>query len=165
MLHWGKTILLAYIGISALYVAVWLLLSGFFTPLLLTFGAVSCLFVLWIAHRMQLLNDDLPSFGLLLRYLAYLPWLLIEIAKSNWRVITCILSPQLPISPTVLRIDNDQNSDLARVIHANSITLTPGTVTMRVEDNYFEVHALTLETAEDLQQGAIDRRVSRLEGQ
>ena len=75
-----------------------------------------------------------------------------------------ILSPRLPISPRVIRVKAGQQSDLARVIYANSITLTPGTVSLSLEGDEIEVHALTREAAEELESGKMDRRVTRTEG-
>ena len=153
-----------YFSFSILCVATWLLLSGYFTnPLLLSLGAVSCVFVIWVTQRMGLLDEDLPNYGLIIRFFAYLPWLIAEITKSNIDVIKRILNPQLPISPILFRVKASQQSDLARVIFANSITLTPGTVAIMVEDDYIEVHALSREGAEGLSSGEMDRRVTRLE--
>ena len=154
-----------YTGISILCVAVWLLLSGYFTnSLLLSLGAASCAIVIWLAQRMGILDEDLPSFGLILRFFAYIPWLIVEISKSNIDVIKRILHPRLPISPTLFRVEASQTSDLTRVIFANSITLTPGTVAIRVEDNHIEVHALSQEGADGLSDGSMNERVCRLEG-
>ena len=113
---------------------------------------------------MSILDDDLPNLGLLFRFTAYLPWIFGEIAKANIDVIKRILNSQLPISPTLIRVRCSQKSDLGRVIFANSITLTPGTVSIRVENDYIEVHALSRETAEELASGVMDRRVSQVEG-
>ncbi|MCB1809483.1 MAG: Na+/H+ antiporter subunit E, partial [Candidatus Competibacteraceae bacterium] len=72
-----------YIGISILCAVIWLLLSGIYTPFLLSLGVLSCGLVVWLAQRMGLLDDDVPNIGLLLRFFAYLPWLIGEIAKAN----------------------------------------------------------------------------------
>ena len=144
--------------------AVWLLLSGLFKPLLLALGLLSCVLAVWVARRMGLLQDDTIAPPQALRFLLYLPWLLVEIAKSNVDVIRRILSPDLPISPELFRLQISQQSDLGRVLFANSITLTPGTVAIQVEDHHIEVHALTTATADALRQGEMDRRVKRVEG-
>ena len=90
-------------------------------------------------------------------------WLLRQIVKANLAVTKIILSPRLPISPTVVRVRAGQKSDLAKVIYANSITLTPGTVSINLDDDHIEVHALTTRMAADLQTSEMERRVSRLE--
>ena len=84
--------------------------------------------------------------------------------KSNLAVARLILTPTLSISPTVIRVTATQQTDLGRVVYANSITLTPGTVSMSLDDDQITVHALTREMAENLQTGEMDHRVTRLEG-
>jgi len=86
-----------------------------------------------------------------------------EIFISNIYVCRLILSPAMPISPTVIALRSSQSSDLARVIFANSITLTPGTVTIDVDGDITEVHAITEEAATSLLQGSMDSKVTALE--
>src|SRR3546814_8150937 len=96
--------------------------------------------------------------------LTYWPWLLLEIVKSNIDVARRILDPALPISPTMIRVKASQKTELGRVIYANSITLTPGTVSVQLADGTIEVHSLTAEGAESLEEGEMDRRVTAMEG-
>lgn len=153
------------ISLGGLCGVIWLLLSGYFTnPLLLTLGVASCLLVVFIIRRMTLLDDDLPSLQVTLRTIAYIPWLLWEIVKANLDVAKRILHPNLPISPTIFHVKTSQRSDLGKVIYANSITLTPGTVSIYVDTDTIEVHALSQAAANELMAGAMDRRVSRVEG-
>lgn len=153
------------IGLGIFCFAIWLLLSGYFdNTLLLALGVVSCLLVVYIAHRMRLFDQDNPSVSFILRGLLYLPWLLMEIVKSNIDVTRRILAPDLPISPSIFRVKTSQRSDLGKVLYANSITLTPGTVSITVENDEIEVHALTREAAQSLENGEMDRRVSWVEG-
>ena len=93
----------------------------------------------------------------------YWCWLLKEIFISNIYVCRLILDPAMPISPTVIALRSSQSSDLARVIFANSITLTPGTVTIDVDGDITEVHAITEEAATSLLQGSMDNKVTALE--
>ena len=86
-----------------------------------------------------------------------------EIVLSNLAVARVILDPKLPIHPRILRVPAGQRSDLGQVIYANSITLTPGTVTLDVRDGHMLVHALTTESAKGLLTGEMDRRVAQLE--
>ncbi|MDP6037346.1 MAG: Na+/H+ antiporter subunit E, partial [Candidatus Latescibacteria bacterium] len=74
-----------------------------------------------------------------------------------------VLSPGLPISPRVVRVVATQKTDLCRVIYANSITLTPGTVSLVLDGEEIVVHALTKEAADDVESGDMDRRVTGLE--
>ncbi len=142
----------------------WLLLSGLYTPLLLTFGAVSSVFVAWIARRMGLLTPEPGSAWLRpVRCLAYMPWLAWQVAKANVDVALRILVPSKGISPRVLRVASTQASDLARALYANSITLTPGTISIDVGKDAITVHALSREGAQDLARGEMGERVSALE--
>jgi multicomponent Na+:H+ antiporter subunit E len=95
--------------------------------------------------------------------LTYWPWLIKEIVKSAWDVSRIIMHPRLPISPTLLSVKSTQKSDLGRTIFANSITLTPGTISVRVGRGEILVHALTAQTARGLSEGEMDRRVTELE--
>jgi multicomponent Na+:H+ antiporter subunit E len=142
----------------------WLLLSGLYAPLLLILGAVSSVFVAWIAQRMGLLAPEPGSVWLRpLRCLAYMPWLAWQIAKAYVDVALRILVPSKGISPRVLRVPSTQASDLARALYANSITLTPGTISIDVGGDEITVHALSREGAEDLAGGEMGERVSALE--
>ena len=142
----------------------WLLFSGLFTPLLLALGALSSIFVAWLAQRMGLLAPEADSTWLRpLRCLAYLPWFAWQVAKANADVVLRILVPSKGISPRVLRVATTQASDLARSVYANSITLTPGTIAIDVSGEVITVHALSREGAEDLASGEMDTRVSALE--
>ena len=142
----------------------WLLLSGHYTALLLTLGLASVILVVYIALRMEVVDREGHPVHLKPRAtLGYWMWLLKEIILSNIDVCKRILSPSLPISPTRMSIRCSQTTDLGRVIFANSITLTPGTVSMSVDNDYIDVHALTVHGAEQLADGEMDRRICALE--
>lgn len=144
--------------------AFWVLLSGFFTPFLLTAGLGCALLIVWfVDRRMKVLDLEGHPTHLSVRALAYWPWLLWEIVKSGWDVTKRILHPRLPISPCLLRVPTSQKSDVGRVIYANSITLTPGTISLELSDGEILVHALTREGAEGLESGDMDRRASVFE--
>ena len=95
---------------------------------------------------------------------SYWPWLMLEIAKSAWSVTRIILDPRLPISPTLVRFNPGQRTDLGLVVHANSITLTPGTLTIEAGAYEFLVHGLTREGAQGCVASEMDRRVTAFEG-
>lgn len=142
----------------------WVLLSGMFTPFLLTAGIGSALAVLLFARRMDLVDHEGHPIHLAWRALfSYWPWLAWEIVKSAWDVTKRILNPRLPISPTLAEFAPSQRTDMGLVIHANSITLTPGTIAVEVEHGRFLVHALTREGAAGLAGSEMDRRCSALE--
>lgn len=142
----------------------WFLWSGHTEPLLLAFGVFSVGIVTLLASRMNVIDEESEPYELGLRPLLYVPWLLWEIAKANLHVARVILTPSLPVHPRLLRIRATQKSNLGRVILANSITLTPGTVTLDVRDGTLLVHALTPKSADGLLSGDMDRRVTWLEG-
>ncbi|HJP32479.1 MAG TPA: Na+/H+ antiporter subunit E [Candidatus Latescibacteria bacterium] len=144
--------------------AVWLLWSGIYEPLILGLGVVSCLLVVLICRPMNLFDEEGVPFHIAIGLITYIPWLTLAIVKSNIDVALRILNPRLPISPRLIRARAGQQSELGRVVYANSITLTPGTVTCQVDGDEFVVHALTREAADEVTEGAMDRRVSDLEG-
>lgn len=146
----------------AILFGLWLILSGHYSPLLLGIGVVSAVFVVIITIRMRAEDTDTMRYSR--RGLRYLPWLALEVIKANLDVARRILSPRMDISPRMFRLKASQRTDLGKVIYANSITLTPGTVTVDVSGDEFLVHALTREAADALAGGEMDRRVLELEG-
>lgn len=152
------------ISLALVLFALWLLLSGHYVPLLIGLGALSVLLVVTIALRMDVVDREGHPIHLSPKALLYWPWLAWEIVKANLDVARRILDPRLPISPIVIRLKASQKSDLGRVIYANSITLTPGTVSIDIDGEHIEVHALTREAAQALRTGDMDRRVTRFEG-
>ena len=144
---------------------VWVLLSGILSPLLLGFGLASSLAVAWLAARADRRDGEPIPFALRLGRLArYLLWLAWEIVKANVDVSRRILSPSLPIAPAVRWLPASQHSELGRVVYADSITLTPGTLSIDLTDEWVEVHALNEESLDALARGLdMDDRVSRLE--
>lgn len=142
----------------------WVLLSGYFTAFLLSAGFGCALAVVWFSRRMDLVDREGHPIHLGWRLAFYWPWLFKEIVKSAWSVTWIILHPKLPISPELVRFRPSQKTDVGRVTHANSITLTPGTITVDVDRGEFLVHALTAEGAEGIRSGEMDRKVSIFEG-
>ena len=152
------------LSLGTVLVGLWLLLSGHYTFFLLTLGVASIVLVLVIALRMDVVDQEGHPVHLTFTALLYWPWLGWQIVKANIDVARRILAPGLPISPTVVKVKASQKSEVGKVMYANSITLTPGTISMRLEGDEIEVHALTREAAEELLQGEMDRRVSAVEG-
>lgn len=143
--------------------SVWLLLSGHYNATLMTYGVLSCAGVVALVAHLGILDGEALPVHLGIRPLFYAPWLLKEIVLSNLSVARVILDPRLPIHPRILKIDAGQKTKVGQVIYANSITLTPGTVTLDVRNGQFLVHALTTDSAEGLLSGEMDRRVTHLE--
>jgi multicomponent Na+:H+ antiporter subunit E len=113
---------------------------------------------------MQVLDPEGQPLQLVPRTLSYWPWLLVEVLKSGWDVSRIIVDPRLPISPTLVRFKPSQRTTVGLVTHANSITLTPGTLTVSAEADEFVVHALTRAGAEGTLSGEMDARVRAYEG-
>lgn len=151
---------------AALLVALavlWMLLSGYFKPLLLGLGVASCVGVTWLSARLRVVDREGFAMEWLLPLLRYLPWLLWQIVLSNIDVARRILTRQPAISPTMVTVTPQQRTDLGRVMFANSITLTPGTLSILVDENRILVHALSRSGGEDLLEGAMNRRVAAME--
>jgi multicomponent Na+:H+ antiporter subunit E len=151
------------ISLILVLAATWLLLSGHYEPLILVFGLVSILLATFIVRRMAVVDIEGHPIQILLQAMPYWFWLGIEVFKANLEVAKRILSPELDISPCIVTVEASQPSELGQVIYANSITLTPGTISLRVYDGKIEVHALTEGAAEELRAGEMDRRVSAIE--
>ena len=133
--------------------SLWLLMSGLYKILLIAFGISSVLLVMLFLHRMNIKDGyELKPNIWPMRTVKYLGWLLVEIMKSNWAVVKILLSKELRINQKFIEITFSQKSDLAKVMFANSITLTPGTVTVETDEKGFLVHVLnrTKTTEEDL---------------
>lgn len=120
----------------------WLTLSGYFIPLILIFGAISIAIVVWICARMRILDVETVPYMSLPKTLSYFIWLFAEIVKANMQVIKAVLSPDLEVSPTLVKIPLNSDEDIAETMFANSITLTPGTVSVDMQPDYILVHAL-----------------------
>ena len=143
--------------------AFWLLNSGHNTVFMLSLGAISIAFVVYIAHRMDVVDHEAQPLHLTLKLPGYYAWLIKEIILANLLVVKHIWLGNKTISPTMVTIKASQKTDIGKVIYANSITLTPGTVTVNLEGDQFMVHALLRESIVELEAGEMDRRVTRLE--
>ena len=156
--------LLTGAGLAVALFAFWLALSGMFTPFLVAAGVGTSIAVAAIALRMQVADPEGFPVRFSVALVTYWPWLLKEILVSGWRVARVVLDPRLPVAPAMVRFRPSQRTTVGLATHANSITLTPGTITVEARADEFVVHALTREAAEGLEGSAMDRRVQRLEG-
>ena len=158
--HWLSHI----VSLTILLTVLWLLLSGHYTPFILSLGAASIALTLFISIRMDLLDyEGLPFHIALKTTTRYWPWLIKEIVVANIDVIKRILSPKLDISPTLFTVKTSEATDLGVVIYANSITLTPGTVSVDLSPGEILVHALSQDGADGVLNGEMDRRCADLE--
>ena len=149
---------------STFMVALWLMLSGIYKPMLIGFGIVSVALVMVIVRRMDQVDGDHVRISIKpIQFFFYLFWLFIEIAKSNWRVTKIILARAMPIRQNLFEVPYTQTSDLGQVIFANSITLTPGTLTIETETGDFLIHALSYDPTDMDALADMDRRVTGIE--
>jgi multicomponent Na+:H+ antiporter subunit E len=155
--------LLRSVGLGLILFGFWLALSGHYTPLILSFGVASCVLVVYVARRMDVVDHEGVPFHVAGSFLLYLPWLLKEVFVANVQVAKLILDPKLPISPRMVVFHGTQQTDLGRAIYANSITLTPGTITTGVEGQEFQIHALSGADLETDEEQEMDIRCTRVE--
>jgi len=156
--------LATFIALSAL----WIVLSGKFDPLHLILGLLSCALVAYISSDL-LFPEGRPEHLLLsvYRFLKYVPWLLYQIWLANLHVLYLTFHPRMMelIDPHIIRFQSKLSKDLSLVTFANSITLTPGTITVSVSvDGDFKVHAIDKLSAEALP-GEMEERVARAFGE
>jgi len=155
--------MLYVLTLSTLLSIFWLINSGHYTPLLLFFMVVSVLFVSLLCKRMDLVDGESQPLGPTFTFPVYLLWLIKEVVVTNIAVATCVWKGNDTISPRVFKVTADQKTDLGKVIYANSITLTPGTLSIDLEDDVITIHALNDDFASDLLTGEMNRRVCRVE--
>ena len=146
-----------------IWMAAWLLWSGLYKPLLIALGILSCLLTLIIARRMGFFAPTAFSLHLIPRLLTFWAWLGKELVKSNLEVARIVLSPKMPISPTLVNLKAMPRGQVSQAILGNAITLTPGTVTLDDHEGELIVHCLTREGAEALRHGEMNSRVAAVE--
>jgi len=157
--------LLRTLGLSIVLAGIWMLLSGFFEPLLLGLGAVSVALCVYIAHRMEVVDHEGLPIHIGASALLYWPWLWLEIAKSTWDTILVILFPAGRLKPVCFDASASQLDELGQTTYANSIILTPGTVTLEIKDSVFLIHALNDSFKEGVTNGLMDAKVTRMMGE
>jgi multicomponent Na+:H+ antiporter subunit E len=153
-----------WVSLAVVLFLFWLALSGHYTPFLMAAGAASAILCAIVAARLRIADAEGHAIHLAWSALTYFPWLAWEIAKSAWAVTKLILHPGLPISPTMTKVVASQRTTVGVATYANSITLTPGTITTDVKGNQLTVHALVRDGAMDLEGGGMDARVTQFEG-
>lgn len=138
-----EQLVLSYIfGLIFALALFWLGLSGHFDPLPLSLGAGSILIAVILAARLGILDQEGAPYFTIFGVLLYLPWLLKEIVRANMMVVRACLKADLDINPALVKVKTKCTTDLAKTLFANSITLTPGTVTVEVERDRLLIHAL-----------------------
>lgn len=144
--------------------ALWLLMSGIFNPLIIGLGIASSILAVYVEKRMNAIDNHRLQLNVsLIRMLKYFAWLHVEIAKSNWAVTKLIVSPRIKLRQNLFEVPYTQKSDFCEAMFANSITLTPGTITVEVESDHFLVHALAYSDDDNDSLAEMDRRVTAIE--
>jgi multicomponent Na+:H+ antiporter subunit E len=147
---------------------VWVLLSGKFDPFHMSLGLVSCAIVSYLSADLLFPSRVTKgAFGQWLRFVKYIPWLLIQIVKASLHVTYLVFHPRMMdlIDPRIIKFRSKLTSDLALVTFANSITLTPGTITVYVSvDGDFKVHAIDKASGDPLP-GEMEAKISKTFGE
>lgn len=146
-------------------VALWFVLSGLFKTQLLILGFLSVALVAWLAVRMDVLEHrGQPVYVRFLHIIGYWGWLFLEIMRSNLAVIKMVIDPSLPIKPMIRRVKATPDTEIGRVIYANSITLTPGTTAINfTPTGEILVHALHEDSLHELEEGTMADHIKALE--
>lgn len=151
-----------YLFVAFFLFAFWVILSGHFSLLLLALGLASVLLVMWFMRRMDAADGEPITLYPVPGLIVYCSWLMWCVVKSNIDLARRIWDPKLPIRPSWSRLDTGVSSPMEKTLYANSITLTPGTLTTDVRDDHFLIHSLSPEGMEALRQGEMERRIRRL---
>ena len=139
----------------------WLLMSGYYTPLILSLGVISCLLCVYLTIKGKLLDNETLPIYFFPRLIQYTLWLIKEILKSNIQTAKVIIMKSE--EPELFSVKATQKTNEGKVTYANSITLTPGTVTTQIKNDIFEVHALTKDFGDDVRSSEMDKMVTWLE--
>ena len=139
----------------------WLLMSGYYTPLIISLGVISCLVCVYLTIKGKFLDNETLPIYFFPRLIQYTIWLIKEILKSNIQTAKVIIMKSE--EPELFSVKATQKTNEGKVTYANSITLTPGTVTTQIKNDTFEVHALTKEFGDDVRSSVMDKMVTWLE--
>ena len=139
----------------------WLLMSGYYTPLILSLGIISCLLCVYLTIKGKFLDNETLPIYFFPRLIQYTLWLIKEILKSNIATAKVIIMKSE--EPELFSVKATQKTNEGKVTYANSITLTPGTVTTQIKNDIFEVHALTKDFGDDVRSSEMDKMVTWLE--
>jgi multicomponent Na+:H+ antiporter subunit E len=156
----------AFLATFVILLGLWLVLSGHYDSFHITLGIICCGLVAFLSHDLLFpVFSWGTSFGVFFRFMAYLPWLFYQIILANLHVAKMVLHPEMPINPRIIEFDSHLESNLAFTTLANSITLTPGTITVDILEGKYFVHALTDKVADDLLSGDMENRVAAIYGE
>lgn len=153
------------LALAGVLAVTWVLWSGHAEPLLLGLGGLSILATVALAVRMGIVDGEgVPLAIARPGQLTYTPWLVWQVVLSSWDVGRRVWWRDPGLSPRMVTVTPGQATWTGKVLYANSITLTPGTISVTMEDAEIRVHALHAEAAAGLGSGDMDRRITALEG-
>jgi multicomponent Na+:H+ antiporter subunit E len=146
----------------------WLLLSGLLDMMHLGFGLISSFLVALVSHDLLIKDSKgiFPRLGILIRLIPFLGWLVYQIILANIQVARIVINPKMPIRPGIIKFRSNLKSDVAQATLANSITLTPGTMTLDIVGGDFYIHCLAIKDEEKLleEERGFERHVELLLG-
>lgn len=142
----------------------WLLLSGIYQPLIIAFGVVSVLLVIYVLKRMDETDTEQKPVASGARISRYFIWLIGQIIKSSIHVTKLVWGNPKNLSPSLAKVSVAQVPDKVRVLYANSITLTPGTLSVDLENDEITVHALQKVSILELTEGEMEHKITSIWG-
>jgi multicomponent Na+:H+ antiporter subunit E len=158
-----KTRRLNFIGTFFILFGVWALFSGHFDTFHLSLGVICCGLVAKMSYDLMFSNVRVVDMRtVVVRFITYILWLLYQIVLANIHVASLVLNPRMPIDPKIIKFKTKLESGISWVTLANSITLTPGTITMDIKEGEFYVHALSKKVTDDLLTGEMEDRVAHI---
>lgn len=148
-----------------LYFILWVIFNGNLTPEIAAFGVIiaAALFAFTCKFADYSIAKEKKLFRNFFRILRYVAVLIIEIVKANFAVIHFILTEKEEIEPTIVSFKTDLKTPTARASLANAITLTPGTITVLLEDNVYAVHCLDDSLAEGIDESVFVKMLKKIE--
>ncbi len=154
-----------YLGFTLIMFIFWVAISGTLKWPQLLFGFLAAVFVVWFNRNLLIKPEERPPLHLktIFWLTGYLVKLLLDIVVANFQVAWLVLNPRMPIEPNLVDLEVDLEKVTGRVLLANSITLTPGTLTIMAEKKKFLVHALTLKSGENLKQWSLIKKIKDAE--
>lgn len=160
------------VGMAVVLFAFWMILSGHTEIKFIVYGVLTSVVTAWVTYPLLLVTNKDGNrryfvFGISLpKLFKYSLWLLWQLVLANIDVARATTSQNLNINPKVVRFYFRTDNPMAEVVLADSITLTPGTVTLNVtDDGLFEIHALTDGAAAGVLDGSMQRKVADLFGE
>ena len=142
----------------------WMVMAGKFDLFHAALGVISCLIVTFLSGDLLFKETRKGRGKEVVRFIAYIPWLIYQIILANFHIARLALSPKMSelINPQLIKFKSNLKSDISKVTFGNSITLTPGTITADIQGDEFLVHGLDQSVVDDLMSGEMEQRVAHI---